>query len=542
MKRVCCAPFQIAAVMLLAAAWRIVFFFWDVVPFNADEAVVALMARHILLGERPVFFYGQAYMGSLDAFLVAAGFLFFGQQVWVIRLVQMLLALAIVLTTIFIGKAAFGRYAPGILAGALLAIPTVNVTLYTTATLGGYGEALLIGCLAILVVLRVVRRKMQGSGTGLPAWSFILFGALAGFGLWANALSLVFSVPAALYLLWGLWKYRRNWLAGFVLAAGGGFLIGALPWWYYAALNGPTHLINELLGSAVSVEGGTWLARVGQHLINFLLLGLSVTFGFRPPWAVEWLALPLLPLALIFWLGVLVFFARQLRKGSPSRAEYALLAGIFAILLAGFLFTSFGVDPSGRYFLPLTIPLALVAAQMLLSIARQPRYGAPAAVILATLVVTYQLWGNLQCASRFPPGLTTQFYEPTIIDHRADQALIDFLRQEGETRGYTNYWVAYPLAFHSEEELIFVPRLPYHLDLRYTPRDDRYAPYTAAVEQSQRVAYITTRNPALDETLRTHFSGLGVDWQEKQIGDYHIYYRLSRAVRPQEIGLGELRQ
>jgi hypothetical protein len=279
-----------------------------------------------------------------------------------------------------------------------------------------------------------------------------------------------------------------------------------------------------------------------MHLVNFLLLGVSAMLGFRPPWNVEWLALPLLPFALVFWLGVLVFFARQLRKGSPNRAEYALLAGVFGVLLAGFLFTSFGVDPSGRYFVPLAVPLALVAAQALLKIKALPRFGAPAAVGLLLFVVTYQLWGNLQCALRYPPGLTTQFYEPTIIDHRADQALIDFLRQAGETRGYSNYWVAYPLAFHSAEELIFVPRLPYHLDLRYTPRDDRYEPYTALVKNSPRVAYITTRSPALDEYLRTHFSGLGVRWQEEQIGDYHIYYRLSRAVRPQEIGLGDLRQ
>lgn len=547
MKLVRSLPFQISAVLLLAAAWRIVFFFWDVIPFNSDEAVVALMARHILMGERPIFFYGQAYMGSLDAFLVALGFLLFGQQVWVIRLVQMVLYLAILLLTILIGKEAFGSYSSGILAAVLLAIPTVNVTLYTTATLGGYGEALLIGCLAILVALRVVRRRMQGGPGVLPGGLFVLFGALAGFGLWANALSLVLSAPAALYLLWAMWKFRRGWLAGFFLTAGGGFLLGSLPWWVFAAINGPTHLIQELLGSAVSVEGGPWLARVGQHVINFLLLGLPVTFGFRPPWNVDWLAAPLLPLVLIFWLAVLGFFARQLRKDNPRRAEYGLLAGIFGVLLAGFLFTSFGVDPSGRYFLPLAIPLALVSAQMLRQIAtqqlaRQPRAGALAAGTLVLLVVSYQLWGNIQCARRFPPGLTTQFYAPTIIDHRADQALIDFLRQEGETRGYSNYWVAYPLAFHSEEEIIFVPRLPYHLDLRYTPRDDRYAPYAAMVDQSQRVAYITTRNPALDDYLRTHFAGLGVQWQEKQIGDYQIYYQLSRSVRPQEIGLGDLRQ
>jgi hypothetical protein len=38
-----------------------------VLPFNSDEAIVGLMARHMLQGERPLFFYGQAYLGSLDA-------------------------------------------------------------------------------------------------------------------------------------------------------------------------------------------------------------------------------------------------------------------------------------------------------------------------------------------------------------------------------------------------------------------------------------------------------------------------------------------
>ena len=90
--------------------------------------------------------------------------------------------------------------------------------------------------------------------------------------------------------------------------------------------------------------------------------------------------------------------------------------------------------------------------------------------------------------------------------------------------------------------MIFIPRLPYHLDLRYTPRDDRYAAYTELVDKSQRVAYITTRNPQLDAYLVEQFVSLEVSWEEHQIGDYHIYYGLSRAVRPQEIGLGELRE
>ena len=84
-------PWMVALfITVLAAVYRIVILATGAVQFNADEAVVGLMARHILLGEIPVFFWGQAYMGSLDAILVAAGFSVFGSQVWVIRLVQVL--------------------------------------------------------------------------------------------------------------------------------------------------------------------------------------------------------------------------------------------------------------------------------------------------------------------------------------------------------------------------------------------------------------------------------------------------------------------
>ena len=105
-------------------------------------------------------------------------------------------------------------------------------------------------------------------------------------------------------------------------------------------------------------------------------------------------------------------------------------------------------------------------------------------------------------------------------------------------RGYTNYWTAYPLAFLSQERLIFIPRLPYHLDLRYTARDDRYPLYTGQVAAASRAAYITTRHPELDSYLRDQFISLDISFQEAQIGDYRVFYRLSRPVQPVQIGLG----
>jgi hypothetical protein len=58
------------------------------------------------------------------------------------------------------------------------------------------------------------------------------------------------------------------------------------------------------------------------------------------------------------------------------------------------------------------------------------------------------------------------------------------------------------------------------------------------VDASPRVAYITTRHPALDAHVRTGLSDLGVSFQETQIGDFHVFYALSRQVRPEALGLG----
>jgi hypothetical protein len=153
-------------------------------------------------------------------------------------------------------------------------------------------------------------------------------------------------------------------------------------------------------------------------------------------------------------------------------------------------------------------------------------------------VLLFNFWGTVQSVLHSPAGITTQFDAVTQIDHSYDQELIDFLTAQGEYFGYTNYWVAYPLAFRSVETLVYIPGLPYHPDLRYTSRDNRYEPYAQMVESADRAAYITTRNPRLDEAIRSGFRNMGVTWKEKVIGDYQVYYQLSEKVSPIQIGIG----
>ncbi len=509
----------------IALAWKGLWLWRSAFPFNADEAIVALMARHILHGGRPIFFYGQAYMGSLDAFLVAAAFKVLGQKVLAIRLAQAVLyAITVDLSAYLalrLSKNPLAAWATGL----LLAVPTVNMTLYTTVSLGGYGEALLIGTVLLILALR----PCSATPLGAAVW-----GALFGLGLWAFGFVAVYVLPAALFVFF---KWQQECKFGFrkqarlALFGAFGAVLGAFPWWWYGVEHGWRPLLNELLGSAVAVEHAGWVARTAHHLLSFLALGLPVTFGVRPPWGVEMLVPPLA--ALVVGIYVVWVLEAWRQRSFPSGGAW-LLWGVAATLVAGFLFTSFGVDPSGRYFLPLTQVLFVGFGCFLGEVMRRARWLGIAAL---GIILLFHGMSTAQAASN-PYRITTQFAPDARIRPGYEKALMNFLRSHHLFRGYTNYWVAYPLAFLSEERIIFTPRLPYHQDLRYTPRDDRYPPYDRLVECADRVAYITTGQPALEKRLREGFRArAGVSWKEKRIGDYRIFYALSAPIRPWELGI-----
>lgn len=540
---------SLAGAVLASLVLRTCLLVAERLPFNSDEAVVGLMARHILQGERPVFFYGQAYMGSLDAWLVAAGFFVFGEQIWVIRLVQMLLFAAVLLTTAWLAKLLLDSIQAAVIAAWLMAFPPVNVVLYTTASLGGYGEALLLGNMILAMSWVLANRRLK------PALQVLLslaWGLAAGLGVWAFGLSLVYTLPAGVYLILKRWQRSRlepsdpneiHLLLLITCVVVGG-LVGASPWWGFAMQHGIGQMLWELSGGAIyGVEGLSFASQVGRHLLSFLLLGVPVIFGLRPPWDVIWLGLPVIPLAIFFWVWVAVFAVRSLRRRGSNREPLLLLMSVPLSTALAFVFTPFGADPSGRYFLPMLVPMCLIAAAAVQAGLEKWSVVSPVRARLmafgaVAIVCAYHLLGTVQSALRFPPGITTQFSSVTQIDQSHLRALADFLRHHGETRGYTNYWVAYPLAFISQEELVYTPQLPYHLDFRYTSRDNRYPKYGELVESSKRTAYVTTNHQPLDDYLRLQFTRLGITWSETQIGDFHVFYALSAPVRVRDIGLG----
>ncbi len=521
--------------LLLGAALKASLLLSNSITFDADEAIVALMARHILQGEHPLFFYGQSYMGALDAYLLAPVFLIFGQTVLAVRLVQIVLYLAVLATTYLLacrlGKNPFAATA----AALLVAIPPVLFSLYTTATLGNYVEILLINNLLWLLGWDILAERGQVS-----LW-WLIAGFLVGLGWWAMALVLVSVGPLALL---GLWRFRpgamRRWpwrKFGLLVL---GLIVGVTPWLIATVQRGADATLSDLLGTwFVTAPGDKRLGGVGYRLFSMLLFNLPSLFGLRPPWSVEWIALPVGIVVLGSCLSALWWAIRRLHSvDEPDGVRIALasLLGAWLFLLLLFVFSPFGSDPTGRYLLPLYTPLAILFGGWLDSKLSSGRWGRILAPILLLLCLCYNFWGNLRSMLHNPPGLTTQFDPISHIPHDHDDALIAFLDSIGADRGYSNYWVAFRFAFLTGERIIFSPRLPYKADLSYTYGDDRYRPYTQALEAAERVVYVTSNNPSLDAEIRSRFEKLGVAYREKGIGPYTVFYALSQKVTPDDLG------
>ncbi len=517
------------AVLAVALIARVLLLASGAVSFHSDEAVVGLMARHILQGERPVFFYGQAYMGSLDAWLIAGGFKLLGDSVLTMRLVESLLYLLIVGTGYALAWRISGRVTVAAVAGLVLALPDVLLALYTTATLGGYNETLLFGNLVLLLGWDLTHEHRRSF------WRWAALGFCAGVGWWSNGLIVAYLLPIIVLILWDLWRNARHLVgAGLrpalvvtcIALAFVFFLIGSAPWWGFNFQNDFAALRFYLPSTAPSAFAGNDIPPLptDQRLIGLFLLGLPALIGLRFPWQPGYF----LPALGILVLLIYVFAGYRLLRGKCPLKPYGrlLVLGMIGLFCGLFIVSRFSIDPTGRYFLPLALPLGILLGTLIDSL-RRPLLQ----IALVALVIGYQLIGVVTAVATVPPGMTTQFNLETHIPNHDDQALIDFLDSHGLYHGYTNYWVSFRLAFLSGDRMQYRAVLPYKSDLSYTPFDDRYPPYRDATDAApdSQIAYITANVAAVKARLEAIFAERGVTYQYAQVGVYHVYYDFAPA-------------
>jgi hypothetical protein len=161
---------------LLSFLLRIPFLFRYDLHFGGDSATCYLMALRILQGDRPVYFYGQDYQGTVEAYGAALLFKIFGPSIPLggsVSLLEWSLAVGIGAYLLIRGTDKFH----GILGGLVAAVGVPYTLHYVVVPYWGYPGSLLAAMLALLGAFFILDR-------GPSPLRFFLLGLTAGAGLY----------------------------------------------------------------------------------------------------------------------------------------------------------------------------------------------------------------------------------------------------------------------------------------------------------------------------------------------------------------------
>jgi hypothetical protein len=207
--------------LLAIATLRLATLFASQRHVHSDEAIIGLMAKHVLDHHaRPTYFYGQSFNGgaALEAYLAAPVFALLGPDVVPLKLVVVALSLA-TLCVFYALVAAYWNRRVALVASALLALsPTLSK--WNFQARGPYGEYLLFVLLVVFATLRIAEERTRRWG------HYALLGLAAGAGLWCIEMLLPVVLVAVAYL--GLTK-RSALRDRSALLAWAAFFVGYAP-------------------------------------------------------------------------------------------------------------------------------------------------------------------------------------------------------------------------------------------------------------------------------------------------------------------------
>jgi len=357
-----------------------------------DSALVGLMVQAFLEGDFHVFFFGNNYMGTLDAVLAMPVLALFGSTTLALNFWPPVLYLGAMVILHRLLARFFGFW--GVLVGlAYLALPPSYGLFFAGEARTHYGLGLFLSAWLMWISLRL---------GDTPAWrdrSLFLWGLVAGLAFWTNFLSATAILPCGLYLLWAGRGRLRPAALGW-LALGG--LIGAAPliWfnashgWPYLGLGGDLRLGPELGQTADYSLDHAW-----RYLKAVFWRGLPALLGV---WNSHRGAIPagspMFFVYLLLLLGLAAGAAGLFWRGWRERDRRAWLPlAILALSVAAVVGTHYGSQVEQdrpRYLLWLYLPLPFCWAWLGQALARLHPLPAPAlAPVLALLLCTVNLAG-----------------------------------------------------------------------------------------------------------------------------------------------------
>lgn len=504
---------------LAGVVYRLVLTLFTVPVSNSDEATFGLAALHIGQGrERPVFLYGQHYMGMLESYL-AAPLLAVAGPSWPVLRLPMLALYALFLYLIHrltrrLCTPWFATFVVG-----LLALGGERVVRDQITVVGGRPEVkpavLLMLLITVGLAAGTVRRRRL---------AVAMFGLLVGLAAWSDWLILPYLAVAGLALVWAVRRELLGW-SGLLLVVGA--VVGMAPMIIDNLRAGPGEDSLSVFRE-VSTRAGPappWSDRIRGGLLE----GVPLAHGLCPVdgcgrWQ-QWFGV-LYPVLLV--VGAVLAVLAYRRAAAAPRGErvgpvvqLALVAGAALTLLSYVRSPLAATSPldNARYLsvLQLSLPavlwplwVAAVACWRGTVGALGRLTGALSTAVLAALTATTVVITVLFAATDTGASRT---------EERGARELAAALRADGPHEVYGDYWTCNRLIFNTDETVVCGV-----LDGDLSPGQNRYRPYWRQVGRAERPGYVVEVDSPMDRRLRRLLADRADTALVREVGGYRVYH------------------
>jgi hypothetical protein len=274
-----------AVIIIIAAMLRVTLVALGWPPLDSDEGTMGIMGLHIAFhGEWPIFFYGQGYMGTFEAYLAAIMFRLFGVSTFTL-LLGLILMYTLFLTVMYRLTCLLYTKTLALITLIFLCLGSNPMLTRELVAIGGYPETLMFGSILMLLSSWLVLRynpDLSPSEQRKRLWIYALWGLVAGLGIWTHVLVAPFVLLGGILLLLFCWRELLGWASLYLVIA---LLIGALPMIIYNAFAPPgqstlSYILNVHSASGLTLPPKSVLYPL--QLRGALLISLPLATGAAP--------------------------------------------------------------------------------------------------------------------------------------------------------------------------------------------------------------------------------------------------------------------
>lgn len=351
---------------------------------KADAVVLGIMAHDIVNGiSYPLVYYGQGYMGSIEAWIMAPLFFITGPTWWGLSFTPILVSTLGVFAFYLLGKSVAGDEMTGYISALLWALPSFAVNFYNITPRGGYPEVVCGG--ALVLWFATVRWK----GGRLSPMVCALFGFLMGILIWTSLLAAPFVLTALLFLFI---SNRKNILNISNIAVIAGMLAGSIPF------------LMTISNLASSDTGSFSVTNVSERLMAFWFTykHLFVLYPkISSPSIISlsgWIPLVLSTASLMALF--IICFSNFRKRASASKVTAAPLLVFLIMFILIYLLNEKSLMRQSRYLLPLIVPLYAAIAITACRIWAKSRL---TAISLVVIIIAAFTVNNIWAFARLKP-------------------------------------------------------------------------------------------------------------------------------------------